>query len=76
MFSYNIANTADSEAFEKVCSIIEANLKNIRKEKLLVDVDGTQIQIYATADGKIKVYNDYEVDAVYADSDVDLENLI
>ena len=27
-------------------------------------------------DGKIKVYNDYEVDAVYADSDINLENLI
>lgn len=76
MFSYNIANTADPEAFEKACSLIEANLKSISKEKLLVDVDGTQIQIYTTADGKIKVYNDYEVDAVYADSDINLENLI
>lgn len=76
MFSYNISSTADSKAFEEVCSLIEANLKNLSKEKLLEDVDGTQIQIYTTANGKIKVYNDYEVDAVYADSEIDLDTVI
>lgn len=76
MLSYNIAKTANPKSFEKACVAIETNLKDIKKEKLLVDVDGTQIQIYNAPEGKIKVYNDYEVDAVYADSDIDLGNII
>ena len=76
MFSYNIAKTADPKAFEKACAMIEAGIKNLSKEELLEDVDGTHIQIYTTPEGKIKVFNDYEVDAVYADSDFDLEREI
>lgn len=58
-----------------MCSLIEAKLQDLCKEKLLEDVDGTQIQIYTAAGGRIKVYNDDEVDAVYIDSDIDLKNL-
>lgn len=76
MFSYNIAKTANPDAFKKACKDIETAFNNIEKETLLEDVDGTQIQIYTAPDGKIKVYNDYEVDAVYADSDLSLENII
>jgi len=76
VFSYNIAKTANLESFEKACATIEAKLKGIKKEKQLVDVDGSQIQIYTSSEGKIKIYNDYEVDAVYIDSDVDLKNII
>lgn len=76
MFSYNISKVADNKAFHKVCSSIESELKDIKKEKLLVDVDGTMIQKYTRTDGSITVFNDYEVDAVYVDSDVDLSNII
>lgn len=76
MYSYNVSKNADKKAFDDVCAIIEAKVKGYTKEKALVDVDGTQIQIYNTPDGKIKVYNDYEVDAVYIDSDAELKNII
>ena len=76
MYSYNIAKEADDAAFKKACESIEANLKGIEKEDILVDVDGTMIQIYNTPDGRIKVINDYEVDAVYVDSDVELSNVL
>lgn len=76
MFSYNIAKEADNKAFKKACSAIEAKVKSIEKEKLLIDVDGTLIQIYNTPDGRIKVLNDYEVDAVYANSDIDLSEVL
>ena len=75
LFTYNIARTADECAFRKACVVIENSLTGIRKEDPLVDVDGTVIQIYNTAWGKIKVFCDVEVDAVYADSDVDLSAL-
>lgn len=76
MYSYNISKSADKKAFDNICALIEAKVKGFTKEKVLVDVDGTQIQIYNTPDGKITVYNDYEVDAVYIDSDAELNNII
>lgn len=33
------------------------------------------IQIYTDGSKNIKVYNDYEVDAVYIDSDIDLSKV-
>ena len=76
MFSYNIAKEADNKAFQSACVAIEANIKDLEKEKLLIDADGTLVQIYHVQGRKIKVVNDYEVDAVYADSDVNLSNIL
>ena len=76
MYSYNIAKNADKNAFKHACNLIENQIEKLKKEKLLTDVDGTAIQIYNAPEGKIKVYNDYEVDAVYIDSEVDLSNII
>lgn len=76
MYSYNIAKNADKKAFKNVCNLIETNHKGIEKEQLLVDVDGSQIQIYNSPGGKIKVYNDYEVDAVYVDSEISLDKTL
>ena len=71
MFSYTIAKQADREAFVRTCALIETKINGIEKMPILEDVDGTQIQIYNTSDGRIKVVNDYEVDAVYIESDID-----
>lgn len=76
MFSYTVSKTASEKAFMEVCSSIESRFKEIRKEKILVDVDGTAIQIYHKGKDRIKVYNDYEVDAVYVDSEVELKNVL
>lgn len=73
MFSYNIAKNADKKAFDNICTEIESKVKDIKKEQLLEDVDGTQIQIYNAPSGKIKIYNDYEVDAVYIVAEFDLK---
>ena len=69
MAVYNISKTADNRLFKEVCAVIEKTIPIIEKEPLLMDVDGTLIQIYAVMDGKIKVINDYEVDAVYVEED-------
>lgn len=75
MFSYTVAKTADEKAFVKACRSIESRFKGISKNKALTDVDGSVIQIYHEGNNSIKVYNDYEVDAVYVDSDIDLKNI-
>lgn len=72
MYSYNISKTTDETSFKNSCYLIESNLLDLHKEQLLKDVDGTEIQIYNVPKGKIKVYNDFEVGAVYIDSDIDL----
>ena len=75
MFSYTVEKTASEKAFEKACHLIETHFKGISKEKPLEDVDGTTIQIYRNGGKKIKVCNDYEVDAVYVDSEIELKSL-
>ena len=73
MFSYNISAEANEKDFKKACEKIENEFANIEKENILEDVDGSLIQIYTTPNGKIKVFNDYEVDAVYVDSDEEIK---
>ena len=76
MFKYNIYKEADNSKFEAVCMKIENGIKGLDIEKPLIDVDGSVIQIYNSGNHKIKVYNDYEVDAVYIDSEVNLDKFI
>ena len=75
MFSYNIETVADNAAFKRACAQIEAKMSSLKKLDLLIDVDGTLIQVYYTKDGKIVVKNDYLVDAVYVDSEVELTHI-
>lgn len=76
MFSYNIAKSYDTSAFVRTCSLVETNLQDYKKERLIKDVDGTTIQIYESNGKKIKVYNDVEVGAVYVDSELNLNSFI
>lgn len=75
MFKYNIHKEADNSKFEEACKKIENSIKDLNVEKPLIDVDGSVIQIYSSGNDKIKVYNDYEVDAVYIDSEVNIDEL-
>lgn len=72
MYSYNIAMNANDNVFYDTCRMIESKVQLAEKAKRLIDVDGSMIQIYRTPLGEVKVFNDYEVDAVYVDSDVEL----
>ena len=68
---------ADYDEFMKTCKAIETGVKGIKKEKLLyTDIDGSAIQIYYVNGKTIKVFDDYEVDAVYVDSEIDLTGVI
>lgn len=75
MFNYTVAKEADNNAFLNACAKIENEFKPLKKEKMFVDVDGSLIQIYYTENKKIKVLNDYEVDAVYINSEKELSYL-
>ena len=72
MFSYTVEKNASKQTFEMVCRLIESYFTGIVKEKLLEDVDGTAIQFYHFDSKTIKVCNDFEIDAVYVDSEIEL----
>ena len=46
MFSYTVSKEADNSAFIKACSDLEKAVKISEKKDILIDVDGTLIQIY------------------------------
>ena len=74
MFSYTITKEANNTAFQNVCAALEA--KGFEKERLLVDVDGSMIQMFRMHNKRVDVFNDYEVDAVYIDADIDLTEIV
>lgn len=76
MFGYTVSMTANEKTFQKICDIIENELSPITKGNYLVDVDGSLIQNYRVGCNKIIIHNDYDIDAVYVDSDIDLSKLL
>ena len=76
MFSYTISKEADNMAFLKACTLIEDNFKEFTKEKTLIDVDGSVYQKYHTPQGDIEISNDYNIDAVYIDSEMSLSHIL
>ena len=74
MIKYNVHNVADNKKFKMACDKIESNIKDLSIETL-IDVDGSIIRTYNSDNGRIEVYNDYEVDAVYIDSEINLDGL-
>ena len=75
MFSYTVSKEADNKVFLDTCALIETNIAEAVKEEMLIDVDGSLYQTYQTPKGTIKVSNDFEVYAVYVDSDLKLDHI-
>ncbi len=74
MFEYDICNVFDKKIFNKQCIAIEKHIPNLRKESLLEDVDGSQLQVYTFDNGSvIKVENDVML-GVIVKSDVMIED--
>ncbi len=76
MFDYNIYTDNSPEEFKNACEKVKNAFPDYEKHKLLVDVDGSTIQIFSKSGKKIKIYDDYDVGAVYAVSDVELKNVL
>lgn len=75
MFEYNIYAENSVEKFKEACVRIETAFPQAIKKKLLVDVDGSLIQIFILEEKEIIVYDDYDIGAVFVESEVDLSNL-
>ena len=74
MYHYSICTIADEVIFQKQCRALETHLPHLVKDELLEDVDGSLTQWY-WLDGKtITVHNSNYIDAIYVDSEVELES--
>lgn len=71
-YDYTICRNNSPQVFIEACAQIETLFPNLEKKKLLIDVDGSTIQVYEKAEKKVVVYDDYDVGAVYALSDINL----
>ena len=75
-YHYNICKDNSPDKFKKVCGILDVQLDGFSKEELVVDVDGSTIQIYAKSDLKVVVFDDYDIGAVFIESDIDLSEVL
>lgn len=75
IYDYTKYKEADAFQFLEACRQIEKQFPTWKKEPVLIDVDGSQIQEYKKGQERIVVSNDYYVDAVYVESEIELNNL-
>ncbi len=73
MFSYTICNMADDEIFYKQCDALKKHIPELKEEKQLQDVDSSLIGIYKLEDKELKILSDKNIDAVYIESEFDIE---
>lgn len=73
MFDYPIYSVADEQIFEKQCAALEKHIPNLIKVKLLIDVEGSKIQIYEYLGHEIRVHNNYFTNEVNVVSEIELE---
>jgi hypothetical protein len=76
MYEYTIKDSADRKTFNEFCTWLMTDIKAIERTQFIDDFDRAQIQLFKTPNGTIKVYNDYEVDAVYVDAEIKLDNIV
>lgn len=74
-YDYTLHPNADSSIYERAVATLANKFSQFISKEELEDVDGSQIKVFANEDKEIVVYNDYDTDAVYIKSDIDLSGL-
>ena len=74
MTTYYLNRGYNIEKFKEICKAIEMLYPSYKKDKLLVDVDNSLIQVYTDGDKEIVIDNCAETDVIEARANVDLSN--
>ena len=74
-YDYTIYPDNSPEQFEAICVKLDELYSDYSKRPMLVDVDGTTIQVYEKNDKRIVVYDDYDIGAVFVKSDIRISML-
>ena len=75
-YDYTICPDNNPKEFKGVCAIIGRAISDFQKKDLLIDVDGSTIQVFEYDGLIIVVYDDYDEGAVYVKSDIDLKDIL
>lgn len=75
-YDYTISKENNPTEFKKICKIISDMCQDFIASKLLIDVDGSTIQVYSKENQQIVVYDDYDIGAVFVKSDIDLSAIL
>lgn len=75
IYSYTISKEASDAVFQKTCERIDCYLPQWTKKAMLTDVDGSLIQTYQKDGQSIDVFNDCEIDAVFVDAEIRLDDI-
>lgn len=73
IYDYTIHQDNSPKVFKDTCELISKAFPDAEKAKLLVDVDGSTIQMFTYNGNDIDVYDDYDVGAVFVKSQIPLE---
>lgn len=72
MITYYLNRGYNVEKFKEICKAIELLYPDYKKEKLLIDVDNSLIQVYKNGRKEIIIVNCAETDVIEARADIDL----
>lgn len=76
MFDYNVYPEANEVAYKKAVALIAMHFPKLKKEKELIDVDSTAIQVFSLSKKTaVRVFNDTDIGAVYVKSEIDLSSI-
>jgi hypothetical protein len=56
-YEYAICNVFDADVFMRQCAALERHIPELAKIDFLIDVDGSQIQLYSLKGKKVSVFN-------------------
>ena len=75
MIEYSVFPYYSVEHYKIACKFIEDLFcDDLIKKDVLIDVDGSQIQVYNTSKGKIVVINAFDYDWVIVRSEFEIKN--
>lgn len=76
-YDYTITKSYNKEVFAKTVELLMKNLKNIEESEYDEDMyDESQFQYIKTSNGEIKIGNSVMNDAVWVQSEVDIEDIL
>ncbi len=75
VYDYTIYPENSLSEFQKACAAIEKAFPDSQKLSLLIDVDGSMIQTYTFMGKDIDIFNDYDVGAVFIQSEICLDKV-
>ena len=72
MTTYYLHKGYSVQKFKEICKAVELSYPEYKKEKLLVDVDNSLIQVYINGEKEIVIDNCAGTDVIEARADIDL----